>query len=78
MSRVCQLTGKTAMGGNKVSHSNRKMKRKFNPNLLSKRFYLPEEKKYVTLKVSAAALRTVNKKGIEACMKEAKEKGFLG
>lgn len=77
MSRVCQLTGKKAMVGNTVSHSNRKMKRKFNPNLFTKRFYLSEEKKYVTLKVSAAALRTVDKKGIDACVKEAKEKGFL-
>lgn len=77
MSRVCQITGKTVMVGNNVSHSNRKTKRKFFPNLLTKKFYVPEEDMYVTLRVSAAALRTINKKGISACMKEAREKGYL-
>lgn len=65
------------MVGNNVSHSNRKTKRKFYPNLLTKKFYVPEEDMYVTLKISAAALRTINKKGISACMKEAREKGYL-
>jgi large subunit ribosomal protein L28 len=77
MSRVCQITGKSVMVGNNVSHSNRKTKRKFYPNLLTKKFYVPEDDMYVTLKVSASALRTINKKGISACMKEAREKGFL-
>ena len=77
MSRVCQLTGKSVMVGNNVSHSNRKTKRKFYPNLLTKKFYVPEDDMYVTLKISAAALRTINKKGISACLKEAREKGFL-
>ncbi len=77
MSRVCQLTGKKVMVGNNVSHSMRKTKRKFYPNLVKKKFYLPEEDKYVTLKVSTSALRTVNKKGITACVKEAREKGYL-
>jgi large subunit ribosomal protein L28 len=77
MSRVCQLTGKSVMVGNNVSHSNRKTKRKFYPNLLTKKFYVPEDDMYVTLKVSASALRTINKKGISACMKEAREKGYL-
>ncbi len=77
MSRVCQLTGKSVMVGNNVSHSNRKTKRKFYPNLISKKFFLPEEDRYVTLKISASALRTVNKKGISACVKEAREKGYL-
>lgn len=77
MSRVCQITGKSVMVGNNVSHSNRKTKRKFYPNLLTKRFYVPEDDMYVTLKISASALRTINKKGISACMKEAREKGFL-
>lgn len=77
MARVCQLTGKKVIVGNSVSHSNVKTKRKFYPNLLTKKFYLPEEKTWITLKVSAAALRTVNKKGIDACVKEAREKGFL-
>jgi large subunit ribosomal protein L28 len=77
MSRVCQLTGKSVMVGNNVSHSNRKTKRKFYPNLISKKFYLPEEDSYVTLKISTSALRTINKKGITAAMKEAREKGYL-
>jgi large subunit ribosomal protein L28 len=77
MSRVCQITGKSVMVGNNVSHSNRKTKRKFYPNLLVKKFYIPETEVYVTLKISAAALRTINKKGISACMKEAREKGYL-
>ncbi len=77
MSRVCQLTGKSVMVGNNVSHSNRKTKRKFYPNLVSKKFYLPEEDRYITLKISTSALRTINKKGISACIKEAKEKGYL-
>jgi large subunit ribosomal protein L28 len=77
MSKVCQITGKKVMSGNNVSHSMRKTKRKFYPNLVTKRFFVAEENKFVTLKVSTAALRTINKKGISACMKEAKEKGFL-
>jgi len=77
MSKVCQLTGKKVMSGHNISHSNRKTKRKFYPNLVTKRFFIPEENQYVTLKVSTAALRTVTKKGISACMKEARLKGFL-
>ncbi len=77
MSRVCQITGKSVMTGNNVSHSNRKTKRKFYPNLVSKKFYIPEEDRYITLKVSTAALRTINKKGISACLKDAREKGYL-
>jgi large subunit ribosomal protein L28 len=77
MSRVCQLTGKKVMVGNKVSHSNRKTKRKFYPNLVSKKFYLPEEDTHITLKVSTSALRTINKRGITACVREAREKGYL-
>lgn len=77
MSRVCQLTGKSVMVGNNVSHSNRKTKRKFYPNLFSKKFFLPEEDRFVTLKISTSALRTINKKGISACIKEAREKGYL-
>jgi large subunit ribosomal protein L28 len=65
------------MKGNKVSHSNRKTKRIFEPNLQTKRFFLPEEERYITLKVSTEGLRTINKKGITECIKEAREKGFL-
>ena len=77
MSRVCELTGKKAMVGNNVSHAMNKTKRKFNANLLKKRFYIPEEDKWITLKVSTSALKNINKKGISAVIKEAREKGFL-
>ncbi|XOV67777.1 MAG: 50S ribosomal protein L28 [Fluviicola sp.] len=77
MSRVCQITGKSVMVGNNVSHSNRKTKRTFRPNLITKKFYIPEEDQYITLKVSTSALRTINKKGISACVKEARAKGYI-
>ena len=77
MSRVCELTGKKAMVGNNVSHAMNRTKHKFNANLLKKRFYIPEEDKWITLIVSAAALKTINKKGIAAVIKEARAKGFL-
>ncbi|MDH7444408.1 50S ribosomal protein L28 [Aquimarina sp. 2201CG14-23] len=77
MSRVCELTGKKAMVGNNVSHAMNKTKRKFNANLIKKRFYLPEEDRWVTLKVSTAALKNINKNGIAAVLKEARAKGFL-
>ena len=62
MSRVCELTGKKAMVGNNVSHAMNKTKRKFDVNLLKKRFYIPEEDKWVTLRVSASAIKDINKK----------------
>jgi large subunit ribosomal protein L28 len=77
MSRVCELTGKKAMVGNNVSHAMNKTKRKFDANLMKKRFYLPEEDKWITLKVSASALKNINKKGISAVIKEARANGFL-
>jgi large subunit ribosomal protein L28 len=77
MSRVCQLTGKKAIVGNSVSHSNRKTKRKFNVNLISKRFFIPEENRWITLKISTSALKNINKNGISAVLKEAREKGFI-
>ncbi len=77
MSRVCELTGKKAITGNSVSFSNKKNKRKFNVNLMKKRFYIPEEDKWITLKVSTSALKNINKKGISAVLKEARENGFL-
>ena len=77
MSRICELTGKKAMVGNNVSKSLNRTKRKFNANLLKKRFYIPEEDKWITLRVSAAALKTINKIGISAAIKEAKSKGFF-
>ncbi len=63
--------------GNTVSHSNIKTKRRFYPNLQTKRFFIPEEDKWITLKVSTSALRTINKNGISACLKDARAKGFL-
>ncbi|TRO65287.1 50S ribosomal protein L28 [Christiangramia sabulilitoris] len=77
MSRVCELTGKKAMVGNNVSHAMNKTKRKFNANLVKKRFFIPEEDRWVTLKVCTSALKDINKKGISAVIKEAKAKGFL-
>ena len=77
MSRVCELTGKKAMVGNNVSHAMNKTKRKFNANLVKKRFFIPEEDKWITLKVSTSALKNINKKGISAVIKEARAKGFL-
>ena len=77
MARVCQLTGKKVMSGNNVSHALNRTKRKFYPNLITKKFYIPEEDSYITLKISTSALRTINKKGIYACVKEAREKGYL-
>jgi len=71
MSRVCQITGKRPRTGNNVSHANNKSKRKFYPNLHKKRFYIPEEDRWVTLKVCTQALRTINKNGITSVLKKA-------
>jgi len=65
------------MVGNRVSHSNIKTKRRFYPNLQTKKFYIPEEDVWVTLTVSTEGIRTISKKGILPCLKEAKEKGYL-
>ena len=75
MSRVCQLTGKRSIAGNNVSHSNRKTKRRFLPNLQKKRFYIPELDRWETLKVSSAALRTINKLGIYAYLQKLEKQG---
>lgn len=77
MAKVCEITGKRMITGHKVSHSNVKSKRWFYPNLQKKRFYIPEEDKWVTLTVSADGIRTINKKGINVAMKEARQKGFM-
>jgi large subunit ribosomal protein L28 len=76
MARVCQLTGKKTTTGFNVSHSNNKTKRKFYPNLQTKRFFLAEQNTWIELKVSASALRTINKNGISSVIKESKEKGL--
>ena len=77
MSKVCELTGKRAMFGNNVSHAMNKTRRRFNINLVKKRFYIPEEDKWITLRVSTSVLKTINKKGISAVIKEARANGFL-
>ncbi len=75
MARVCQLTGKTPMGGNYVSHSNIKTKRRFLPNLQKKRFFFAEENRWISLKVSAEAIRTINKNGLLSVVKELRARG---
>ncbi|MCU4173447.1 50S ribosomal protein L28 [Carboxylicivirga sp. N1Y90] len=77
MSRVCQITGKSFMVGNNVSHSKRRTKRRFDINLFKKKFFLPEEDRWVNLRVSAAGLRMINKVGLSAALKGAKDKGFI-
>lgn len=77
MSKVCELTGKKAQFGNNVSFSINKTKRRFDVNLSKKRFYIPEEDRWVTLRISARALKTINKKGISAVLKEAKQNGII-
>lgn len=76
MARVCQITGKKTQTGFNVSHSNNRTKRKFYPNLQKKKFFLPEENRWIELKVSTSAVRTINKNGIAAVIKEAKDKGL--
>lgn len=74
---MCQVTGRTVLSGNNVSHSKRRTKRKFYPNLFTKKFYYPEEDRWITLKVSAAGIRLINKKGLHAVLKDAVEKGYI-
>ena len=75
MSRVCEITGKKVMVGNNVSHAKNRTKRRFYPNLQTKKFFVPETKEWIILKVSARAIRTINKKGIAAVLAEAKANG---
>jgi len=75
MARVCQITGKKPMTGNSVSLSNIKTKRRFLPNLQKKRFFYAEEDRWITLKVSTDALRTINKNGLGAVVKELRAAG---
>lgn len=77
MARICEITGKKMIVGNNVSHSNRRTKRKFYPNLQKKKFFLEEENRWVTLKVSAAGIRTINKNGLLATLKSAESKGLI-
>jgi large subunit ribosomal protein L28 len=77
MSKICQITGKHVITGNKVSHSNRKTRRTFEPNLQDRRYFIADENKWVTLRVSASGMRTIDKVGLDAAMKNAKAKGWL-
>jgi large subunit ribosomal protein L28 len=77
MSKICQVTGKKVMVGNNVSHSKRRTKRKFYPNLFDKKYFLAEEERWISLKVSAAGIRLITKKGLNTVLREAKEKGFI-
>ena len=75
MARVCQVTGKRPVSGNSVSHSNIKTKRRFLPNLKTKRFFLAEEGKWITIKTSTEGIRTINKNGLYSVVKELRAKG---
>lgn len=77
MSKICQITGKKALTGNNVSHSKRRTKRRFNVNLFTKKFYWVEEQAWILLTISANSLRTINKIGLDAAIKEAVKKGYL-
>ncbi|MBC7555391.1 MAG: 50S ribosomal protein L28 [Chryseobacterium sp.] len=77
MSRICQITGKRAMVGNNVSHAKNRTKRRFEINLLEKKFFLPEQNKSVTLKVTAHGLRIINKIGIEEAIERGTRNGFI-
>lgn len=77
MSKVCQITGKKTQVGNNVSHSKRRTKRKFEVNLHKKKFYWVEQDMWISLTISASGLRTINKLGLDAAMRQAAQKGFL-
>jgi large subunit ribosomal protein L28 len=76
MARVCQITGKKTRVGNNVSHANNRTKRKFYPNLQTKRFFVPSKGEWITLKLSTTAIRTISKNGIEAVLKKAQIEGL--
>ena len=75
MARVCDITGKRTIYGNHVSHANNKVRRTFAPKLQAKKFYVAEEDRWVTLKVSTSGLRTIDKKGIHAVLQDLKKQG---
>lgn len=77
MSKICEVTGKKVMFGNNVSFSINKTKRRFDANIFRKRFYIPEEDKWVTLNVSSKGIKIINKKGITAALKDARAKGYV-
>ena len=75
MARVCQVTGKRPMTGNNVSHANNKTKRRFLPNLQTRRFWVESENRWVRLRVSAKAIRTIDKNGIDAVLADLRQRG---
>ena len=75
MSRVCEITGKRPAVGNRVSHANNKKRRRFLPNLHAQRFWLEDEKRWVSLRVSTRGLRTIEKNGIDAVVADLRGKG---
>ncbi len=75
MSKVCQVTGKKPMSGNNVSHANNKTKRRFEPNLQYKRFWLASEKRWVRLRVTARGIKTIDKKGVDVIVAEIRKRG---
>lgn len=75
MAKVCQVTGKRPMSGNRVSHANNKTKRRFEPNLHDQRFWVPAEKRWIRLRVSAKAMKTIDKNGIEQVLREMRGRG---
>ena len=77
MARVCQVTGKKPMTGHNVSHANNKTKRRFLPNLQNRRFWLESEKRFITMRVTTAGLRTIDNKGLEVVLAELRAKGKL-
>jgi len=77
MSRICDLTGKKPVTGNYVSHSNAKTRRRFYPNLQTKKFFIPETNEWITLKVSTSAIRTISKLGIYQYIQKLEKKGEI-
>jgi large subunit ribosomal protein L28 len=77
MSKFCQITGRKPIVGNNVSHSNKRTKRKFYPNLFDKRFYLQEEDRWIKLRISAAGIRLISKKGLKKALEEARGNGYI-
>ena len=75
MSKICQVTGRNPAFGNIVSHSHRKTRRRWNPNIQNKRFWVPNEKRWVTLTVSARGIKTINKNGIESVLADMRRRG---
>lgn len=77
MSKICQITGKRRLVGNNVSHANNKTKRTFEVNLFKKRFFMPETGEWITLRVSAHGLKTINKLGVDEAVKRARKEGLI-